>query len=138
MRLTKKQKQLIIRLNELCEKLDTQYSINFGGCCFVCYCIAKLFEQYNIYYKLTVFGENLNLNLLEDDDSFNHYAIRVGNTLINPAFHDFQDNHITIMCTSNQILNHYNNVKKVDGWNPCYLKKNNKLIQRHIFALSDL
>ena len=47
----KKLKDLYKALNTLCNKLDIEYDINCGGCCYVTYCIAHHLYKHNIPYK---------------------------------------------------------------------------------------
>lgn len=47
-------KQLISKLNTLCNTLEAKYEINHGGCCFLAYLISRWLEKLNIPYSLTI------------------------------------------------------------------------------------
>ena len=41
----KVQYELAAQLNKMCKVLDKRYQINYGGCCYLAYCIAELLEK---------------------------------------------------------------------------------------------
>lgn len=43
-------------LNKLCETLNSLYSINSGGCCYVAYLISKWLDKFNIRYQLVIYN----------------------------------------------------------------------------------
>ena len=45
---------LVEDLNILCDRLDKDYNINFGGCCFVAYLIMKHFEKIGLHPTLII------------------------------------------------------------------------------------
>ena len=47
-------KRLISELNNLCDRLDEDYNINYGGCCFVAYLMMKNFEALGIHPVLVI------------------------------------------------------------------------------------
>lgn len=42
-------------LNKLCETLNSLYSINSGGCCYVAYLISKWLDRFGIDYQLVIY-----------------------------------------------------------------------------------
>ena len=47
-------RKLVNDLNTLCDRLDEDYSINYGGCCFVAYILMKNFESIGIHPVLVI------------------------------------------------------------------------------------
>ena len=47
-------KKLVDDLNLLCDRLDRDYNINFGGCCFVAYLMMKHFERIGVHPTLVI------------------------------------------------------------------------------------
>ena len=45
------------QLNRLCQKLSEEYSINFGGCCFIACEIAKHFDRLGLKYELRIYDD---------------------------------------------------------------------------------
>ena len=45
---------LVKDLNALCDRLDQDYNINFGGCCFVAYLMMKHFEKIGLHPILVI------------------------------------------------------------------------------------
>lgn len=45
---------LVKDLNVLCDRLDQDYNINFGGCCFVAYLMMKHFEKIGLHPTLII------------------------------------------------------------------------------------
>ena len=45
---------LVEDLNVLCDRLDQDYNINYGGCCFVAYLMVKHFEKIGLHPILIV------------------------------------------------------------------------------------
>lgn len=44
-------------LNKVCNNLNRQLYINFGGCCFISYLIASHLDKLNIPYSLLIFSD---------------------------------------------------------------------------------
>lgn len=51
------------QLNELCCRLADDYSVNFGGCCFIACEIAKHFDRLGLKYELRIY-DNCGKDLL--------------------------------------------------------------------------
>lgn len=49
--------KLVKTLNKLCEDLHDKYHINWGGCCFVAYEIAKHLDRLEIGYSLHIMND---------------------------------------------------------------------------------
>ena len=47
-------RKLVSELNTLCDRLDEDYNINFGGCCYVAYILMKNFESIGIHPTLVI------------------------------------------------------------------------------------
>ena len=55
-----KTKKLRTELSRLFTLLDKNYSINWGGCCWLTYCLACNFERLNIPYSLVIYDNEGN------------------------------------------------------------------------------
>ena len=74
--------ELASRLNNLCNDLNQQFHVNWGGCCYIAHCITKLLELDNVQYSVIVFDDEC---ILMRCKSFNdlprsmaHYAVMLG------------------------------------------------------------
>lgn len=128
--------ELALRLNKLCEQLNEQFEINWGGCCYTAYCIARLLEKDKLPFSLVVFDNEFNLNKIKTLPkvpwSMLHYAItlQVGEhttRTINRG--EFRVSHrCYLKVSSKEILWHY---KKHD-WNDTYNPAHNQTIKQLI------
>lgn len=123
------QYNLVSQLNKLCTKLDEKFDVNCGGCCYLAYCIAKLFEQHDIEFNIMVFDCDYDLekfdNIAEITTAMSHYAIMLKNSsedVINCDDYWFNYNYKNFEVTSNDILECY---YESEGWCPQYDVKNN-------------
>ena len=84
-----KTKKLKTELNRLFVFLDKNYNINWGGCCWLTYCLASNLERLNIPYSLVIYDgegdatEAAN-NIFErypqfptGDETASHYTLKV-------------------------------------------------------------
>lgn len=123
------QYQLARRLNSLCKKLNKSFSINYGGCCYVAYCIARLLEKDNFNFSLIVFDSKHELKkfveLSELPEPMDHYAIIIEADDVSSDINCYEDNYDNFYqdfkVSSEDILNYYLNNK----WNSCYNPINN-------------
>lgn len=141
-----KLKDLYKALNTLCNKLDIEYDINCGGCCYVTYCIAHHLYKHNIPYKVTLFyvGED---EEFDPEIAFNniknryknccptgnyttrHYAIRLpGIGIINKGHTLDYDHKDLEEIYPNDLIFIYKN----GSWNDFYDTKYNKMINTEI------
>ena len=67
---------LVEDLNVLCDRLDQDYNINFGGCCFVAYLIMKHFEKIGLHPTLIIESDCENI---DQDDFLDCVHTRSGN-----------------------------------------------------------
>ena len=67
---------LVEDLNVLCDRLDQDYNINFGGCCFVAYLIIKHFEKIGLHPTLIIESDCENI---DQDDFLDCVHTRSGN-----------------------------------------------------------
>jgi len=84
-----KTKKLKIELNRLFTFLDKNYNINWGGCCWLTYCLAYNLERLNIPYSLVIYdgegdSEEAYNNIVErwtsfptGDETASHYTLKV-------------------------------------------------------------
>lgn len=84
-----KTKKLKIELNRLFTFLDKNYNINWGGCCWLTYCLAYNLERLNIPYSLVIYNdegdaEEAYNNIIErwtnfptGDETASHYTLKV-------------------------------------------------------------
>lgn len=89
MRRSWKTKKLKTELTRLFSFLDKNYNINWGGCCWLTYCLAINLERLNIPYSLVIYdgegnAEEAYNNIVERFNSFptgsetaSHYTLQV-------------------------------------------------------------
>lgn len=105
--------------------MDKAYSINWGGCCYVCCCIAEVLEKHNIPFKLVIYNCP-DVSFEELDASCTHYAIELNGTVINKSTESNYKVYDNI--TYESLMYHY-----IDNeWNDIYNTKNNKLVKQLI------
>lgn len=124
----------IDKLNKLCKKLDLEYKINKGGCCFIAYVISKQLEKLNIPYELVVYDDedrcDLDTDSLTFDETANHYCIKIlKQGIVNQGNCNDEDYNVyNIKLNSNDLEYIYNN----GSWNRMYDSKNNHTIENII------
>lgn len=69
-------KSLVKDLNVLCDRLDQDYDINFGGCCFVAYLMMKHFEKIGLHPTLIIESD---CGEIDGDDFLDCVRTRSGN-----------------------------------------------------------
>ena len=67
---------LVKDLNVLCDRLDQDYNINFGGCCFVAYLMMKHFEKIGLHPTLIIESD---CEEIDEDDFLDCVHTRSGN-----------------------------------------------------------
>lgn len=124
----------IDKLNKLCKKLDLEYKINKGGCCFIAYLISKQLEKLNIPYELVVYDDedrcDLDADSLTFDETANHYCIKIlKQGIVNQGNCNDEDYNVyNVKLNSNDLEYIYNN----GSWNCMYDSKNNQTIENII------
>ena len=85
----KETKKLKVELNRLFVFLDKNYNINWGGCCWLTYCLAYNFERLNFPFSLVIYDgggsvEEARNNIFDRINSFptgdetaSHYTLKV-------------------------------------------------------------
>lgn len=110
-------KQLFKELNTLCTKLDDEWDINCGGCCYVAYVLAKYLEEYKIPF------------IVRDYDFPTHYVVEVSDRCLNRG--GFDGCYISYDWTSDKLLDIY----KTSSWNKYYDVKHNSAVHLKIKAV---
>ena len=124
----------IDKLNKLCKKLDLEYKINKGGCCFIAYVISKQLEKLNIPYELVIYDDedryDLDADSLTFDETANHYCIKIlKQGIVNQGNCNDEDYNVyNVKLNSNDLEYIYNN----GSWNHMYDSKNNHTIENII------
>ena len=124
----------IDKLNKLCKKLDLEYKINKGGCCFIAYLISKQLEKLNIPYELVVYDDedrcDLDADSLTFDETANHYCIKIlKQGIVNQGNCNDEDYNVyNVKLNSDDLEYIYNN----GSWNCMYDSKNNQTIENII------
>lgn len=131
-----KTKKLKNELNRLFSLLDKSYNINFGGCCWLTYCLADNFERLDIPYSLVIYDGEGN-----SDEAYDNIMNR------NPAFPSGYETagHYTLkvkgLGTLNKskgspfiVVNYVNSddirwIYDEGDWNECYNKRLNNEIK---------
>lgn len=136
---------LVEDLNVLCDRLDQDYNINFGGCCFVAYLIMKHFEKIGLHPTLIIESDCENI---DQDDFLDCVHTRSGNCqgLKNQTcYHYFiYIPEINKYINSGEIFEDYlyefqglsakdvHWIYKTGDWNNNYNKKSNPMVGREI------
>lgn len=130
--------KLVRDLNKLCNDLCDRYDINYGGCCYVAYEIAKHLDRFHISYELRVINDYA-INQLElakgiksisgRNTCYHYYLVIHGGGSVNKGnfcswYYDY-----VITEISHRDLN---TIYRTGRWNSVYKKKNNKLIKKII------
>lgn len=132
---------ILMKLNQLCNDLDSWYDINRGGCCYVAYLIATNLWNLNIKYKLVVCDKYKTHKALEmrkdinslrlSDYGFNHYFIEVDGFPINRGgFTKYvccqsKASYINPFCIGKM----YTYFKERDEWNETYKPYHNHIVR---------
>lgn len=125
--------ELASRLNNLCNDLNQQFHVNWGGCCYIAHCITKLLELDNVNYSVIVFDDECILmrckSFKELPRSMAHYAIMLGSGVnpewaINCVESDYDLYFKIFDTTSQDLLNHY----LYNDWNSYYKTEHNQEI----------
>ena len=109
--------ELFTKLNKLCNKLDEQYSINHGGCCFVAATLARQLEKYNIPFSVIYY------NLCGT-----HFAIKVSDRIINRAEYRKREIEDIYFWNSEYLYETYYS----EDWNPTYNTQYNLVVEEKI------
>lgn len=114
-----KKKELYKALNSLCDKLDEEYQINYGGCCYVASIIVRYLEQYNISFEIVCY------------DFGNHFAVKTKSCILN-KFDDMGVKQFYNWTSLQTSYHYYHN-----EWNEVYDTKYNGIVAlriRNIFV----
>ncbi len=139
-------KNIVKRLNHLCKCLHDMYDINYGGCCYVAYIIAKHLDLLGIKYNLVVCDDlkrnekeinlevhnkvkNCNYKTSVVNCTCNHYCINIiGVGHINRGKCKYPHKYFIKNIDNAHIKWIYNN----GSWNERYDKKRNKIVSNMI------
>lgn len=140
--------EIIDLIESLAVECQRRYNINFGGCCFFAYCIAKELDRLNIKYKLVIEdmfiredlkGNKLNARrALKSGKTYfnggiplhgrNHYTLKIDGVLVN---HEpwYADKVETIGCIKSEDIYL---IYTSGSWNDAYNTKNNNVVEKLI------
>ena len=137
-------RKLVNDLNTLCGRLDEDYNINYGGCCFVAYILMKNFESIGINPILVIESDcdeidgvefldrvrdrNIECNGLGSNTCNNYFVSipKVGYVNAGDFYRDSLNKFRGL--TSKDVQWIY----KTGDWNSCYETKNNAMVGRMI------
>jgi hypothetical protein len=137
-------RKLVSELNTLCDRLDEDYNINFGGCCYVAYLMMKNFESIGIHPVLVIEDD---CEEIDDEEFINCVHDRVdecGGLGYNTCCHYFvyipKVGYVNSGRFSKESLNKVKGltskdvqwIYKTGDWNSCYEKRNNAMVGRKI------
>lgn len=109
--------QLFKELNALCIKLDKEWDINCGGCCYVAYVLAKYLEEYNISFVIRHYYDPC------------HYVVEVPDRCLNRG--GFNGEYESLDWDYIDLMNIY----KTESWNKYYDIKHNSAVHLKIKAI---
>jgi len=137
-------RKLVSELNTLCDRLDEDYNINFGGCCYVAYILMKNFESIGIHPTLVIESD---CDEIDGEEFLNcvHDRVDECNGLgYNTCCHYFVQipkvGYVNSGEFSKENLNKFKGLSSKDvqwiyktgDWNSCYETKNNAMVGRKI------
>lgn len=138
-------KKLVKELNQVCLKLNDDYRINYGGCCFVAYLLMKHFENLNIHPTFIIESEDEEVDCKEflncvhkrNNDNCNGLG---DNTCHHYFIHIPRIGYINSEYIADSNLNRFKGLSSKDvkwiyksgSWNDDYKTKNNAMIGRKI------
>lgn len=112
-------------LRELCEELDDKYSVNYGGCMYLAYLIAKNFKRLGIRYSVLMWYD-------WNDDPY-HVSILAGDEDTNPLEESFLHGRTDdIGCKSPQWLSKFNQDNEKFDW--LWTKANKRKVREAVKA----
>ena len=109
------QKELIKKINKLCDHFDDAYALNCGGCCYVAAVIAEMLEFKNIKYKVRYY------------DCPTHYVIEINRTPLNLGGFDGDYDYLEKWNSSDLYKEYYSG-----WWNNTYPTKLNGVVKMSI------
>ena len=119
--------ELANELNKFFENLNYKYKINYGGCCYVAYLIARELEKRHIKYKLVCEYENYGrIYNLKQEYSILKYNLKNrlsidNNTTVNFGMHIFikVDKYLINKgdCVNDSKLVYISNINSIDIYN---------------------
>lgn len=135
-------------LDKLCEQLDDKYDINCGGCCYICWQIARHLERLGLKYNLVLYNEsvkhedrinyeikhmsksNLAWDSVVDLGTCYHYCIQIrGSRRINSG--DYSKDLFKYVI-KDVTFKHIRWIYKNGSWNEFYNTKNNVAVRKLI------
>lgn len=130
-----KNRKLKTELDRLCSLLNKNYDINWGGCCWLTYCLADNFERLNIPYSLVIYDSERNAEEAQDNimnrkvdfptgrGTAYHYTLKVhGLGILNKD----EGNCIVINSVNSEDIRW---IYDEGDWNECYNKRLNNEIK---------
>lgn len=141
--------ELIALINSIAEQLHDKYRINCGGCCYLCYLVARELEKLGIRYKLVIEDHTLTPSFMKSNrlkvrkaiknrvhfcewftiTPSDHYTLEIDGVMVN---HEkiFDSEAMSIGCIkSEDILWLY----EAGNWNPHYnARKNNTIVENFV------
>lgn len=136
---------LVKDLNTLCDRLDQDYNINFGGCCFVAYLMMKHFEKIGLHPILVIESDCEKIdedNFLEcvhtrsgncqglKDQTCYHYFIYIPEIDEYVNLSEFYEDYIYKFQGLSAKDVHW--IYKTGNWNSNYNRKNSPMVGRKI------
>lgn len=137
-------RKLVSDLNTLCDRLDEDYNINFGGCCYVAYILMRNFESIGVHPTLVIESD---CDEIDGEEFLNCVHDRVDecnglgyNTCCHYFVHIPKIGYVNSGNFSRDSLNKFKGltskdvqwIYKTGDWNSCYETKNNAMVGRKI------
>lgn len=131
-------KNVCDNLNAICKCLNTIYSVNSGGCCYMAYIIAEILNKEGIEYSVILESDNNDLadSFSDIDDSVYHVCIKVtqgDNIYIINEISDSIEGYEYENVSPKELLDYYNK----GHWNWTYQVVKNKFIKYVVNLIYD-
>ena len=137
-------RKLVNDLNTLCDRLDKDYNINYGGCCFVAYILMKNFESIGVNPILVIESDCDEIDGGEFLDRVHDRNTECNGLGFNTCYHYFVSipkiGYVNAGDYCRDSLNKFRGLSSKDvqwiyktgDWNSCYETKNNAMVGRRI------
>lgn len=147
---TSELQKLVSELNILCDRLDEDYNINLGGCCYVAYIMMKNFERIGIQPSFIIESDEdeVDVDSLEEKVQ-NRDNSSCGGLGHNTCYHYFVNvpgaGYVNYGEPYYTTLSEFNNLNSKDlkwiyktgSWNSVYKVENNAMVGRKIKQVFD-
>lgn len=137
--------ELIDEIEKLSAYCHDKYNINWGGCCYFAYLLARELEKIGVRYKLVIEDDQSGFKRLKKLDVRNsirnkqeccngntlssccHYTLQIDGVIVNnEGCRNYYD-YLIVGCVKPEEIEW---LYKVGSWNNCYKTRHNKIVEQ--------